>query len=291
MNTITYMTELGDLYWPSVIAALAIATIGGIVSVFVVLKRLAFVGQGVSHAAFGGVGLALALSAMIGVAFSQALIAAIVLGFSVIAALVIERLGRTRPGRESHARTDSAIGIVLAASMGLGFILYGYATRHAPPSAPIPDLESVLFGDILGVRWTNAIVSIGVLAIVSIGVWWIRRALIMWSFDEQAARVMGVRTERIASVFMVLLAIGVVSAVQLAGIVLATAVFVLPGASALRVSHKLTPVFVLSITISIVGTLLGIVLGFELDWAIGPSIVCVQCVLYALCRAFGRVRS
>ncbi len=291
MNTITYLTELGDLYWPSVIAALAIAAMGGVVSVFIVLKRLAFVGQGVSHAAFGGVGLALALSALTGAAFSSALIALIVLAFSIVAALMIERLGRSRPGRETHARTDSAIGIVLAASMGIGFLLYGYASRRSSPGAPIPDLESVLFGDILGVRWALSLVSIGVLAIVTLGVWLTRRSLIMWSFDEQAARVMGVRTTRVAALFMVLLALGVVSAVQLAGVVLATAVFVLPGASALRLSHKLVTVFALSVSVSVLGAVLGIVLGFELDWAIGPSIVCAQCVLYALCRVVGRVRS
>lgn len=291
MNTITYLTELGDLYWPSVIAALAIASVGGIVSVFIVLKRLAFVGQGVSHAAFGGVGLALACSVTIGAAFPRPLIALIVLAFSIVAALLIERLGRARPGRETHARADTAIGIVLAASMGLGFLLYGYAARNALPSAPVPALESVLFGDILGVSWALAIVSLLVLAIVAIGVWMTRRSLVMWSFDEQAARVMGVRTQRVSATFMVLLAIGIVSAVQLAGVVLATAVFVLPGASALRVSDKLTPVFVLSVGISLLGAALGIVLGFELDWAVGPSIVCAQCVLYALCRVLGRVRS
>ena len=283
MNTVRYLTELGGVYWPSVVAALAIAAIGGLVSVLIVLKRLAFVGQGVSHAAFGGVGIALAIGSATGNRVGRGWMLVAVGVFSVAAALGIARLGRATRGR-----ADTAIGIVLASSMALGFVLYGYASRHAPAGANMPGIESVLFGDILAVRWGAALGAVGLLAAVALGVWWMRRGLIMWGFDEHGAAVSGVRTGRVASVFMVMLGIAIVAAVQLAGVVLATAVFVLPGASALRLSSRLAVVLAWSVVLGVLGAAGGIVLGFELDWAIGPSIVLAQCAVFGVCVALGR---
>jgi len=283
LNTVRYLTDLGGVYGPSVVAALAIGATGGLVSVLVVLKRLAFVGQGVSHAAFGGVGLALAIGSAMGTTIGAGATASIVLVFAVGAAIGIARLGRI-----AHARADTAIGIVLAASMATGFVLYGVASRHAPPGATLPGIESVLFGDILAARWGGAALSVAILALVLVAVWSMRRGLIMWGFDEAGAEVMGVRTRRVSSVFMGVLAVAIVGAVQLAGVVLATAVFVLPGAAALRLSSRLVPVLAWSVALGVLGAALGIVLGFELDWAIGPSIVLAQCSLLGLCVLAGR---
>ena len=99
---------------PAIIATLAVAILGAALSVFVVLKRLAFIGQGVSHAAFGGVGIALVLG--IHAATTAGLLGqmSIVLVFSVGAALLISALSRAQRGR-----TDTAIGLVLTVPSGL----------------------------------------------------------------------------------------------------------------------------------------------------------------------------
>jgi len=283
MNTVRYLTELGGVYWPSVVAALAIGATGGLVSVLVVLKRLAFVGQGVSHASFGGVGLALAIGSALGASVGGGAMALVVLVFAVGAALGIARLSRA-----AHGRADTAIGIVLAASMAMGFVLYGVASRHAPSGATLPGIESVLFGDILAARWGAAAVALGILGLTLAVVWWMRRALIMWAFDEGGAAVMGVSVRRVEAVFMVVMAVSIVGAVRLAGVVLATAVFVLPGAAALRLSSRLGPVLGWSVALGVVGAGAGVVIGFELDWSIGPSIVLAQVGIFGLAALRGR---
>lgn len=286
MNTWVNLTQYGHIFGPGVLAAVALCAVGGLLSVPVVLKRLAFVGQGVSHACFGGVGLALAIGSLLGAAVSGGVMTMVVGVFAVVAALGIARLSAR--GRES---SDTSIGIVLSASMALGFVLYGYAARHAPQGASLPSIESVLFGDVLAVgvggAWGAWGVLIGVLAVL----WWTRRGVVMWVLDERGARVLGVRTGVVSVVFLTLLAVAIVGVVKIAGVVLATSVFVLPGASALRLSARMWAVVSLSVLLSVLGAAAGIVAGFELDWSLGPSIVAAQCVLYAVCRLIGRVGS
>src|SRR6185436_17351355 len=115
-----------SLYWPGVIAGLAMALMCSVLSVLVVLKRLAFIGQGISHAAFGGIGLAavLGLTAAVGKAAPMHGVPqfAIVLVFCLGAALLIGLISQRGNG-EAGTHADTAIGIVLVGSMALGAIL------------------------------------------------------------------------------------------------------------------------------------------------------------------------
>ncbi|MFK7759826.1 MAG: metal ABC transporter permease [Phycisphaerales bacterium] len=286
MKTIDYLTTLGDVYYPSIVAALAIAILAGILSIIVVLKRLAFVGQGISHAAFGGVGLSLAAGAYFGVAVTDQMMDASIIGFSILAALWIAAISKGTKGR-----ADTAIGIVLAASMALGFLFYAYAARNNIAASPLPSMEGVLFGDILAASWkdawTTVVLSVSVLGVV----WYFRRPMILWAFDESIAEIYRVSAPQMMRIFMVALAIAVVNAVGLSGIVLASAMFVLPGASALWIGSKLRSVFVYSVVCAILGVVFGFVMGFEFDWAIGPSIVLAQCIIYSICALTSWIRS
>ncbi|MCR9076159.1 MAG: metal ABC transporter permease, partial [bacterium] len=139
---------------PALFAGLGVALIGAPLSVFVVLKRLAFIGQGVSHAAFGGVGVALVLGFAGSSVTDNVMQSIIILSFSIGAALVISALGRSNKGR-----IDTAIGIVLSASMALGFILFNIAEsghdhdEHGHAHGAHADehhvIEEILFGNIL----------------------------------------------------------------------------------------------------------------------------------------------
>ena len=280
----SFMDHL-DLFWPAIVSGGLLAILGGVCSVFVVLKRLAFVGQGVSHAAFGGVGLALALGATGSSLASEFALRGIVFAFAVAAALWMVELTRSQRGR-----SDSAIGIVLSASMALGFLLYGFAVRSKDPSVILPSIEGVLFGDVLSSSVMDLWITLIGVGAVLCAIWVSRRALIYWAFDEEVCDVYGIKALRTMRSMMIILAIGVVLAVQLAGIVLTTAIFVLPGASALRLSSRLNVVFLSSVLLSLLGTFLGFLMAFVLNWQIGPAIVLTQCVIYALCRLISGIR-
>lgn len=295
MRTIEYLTTeaLAPLYWPSVVAGLAIALLSGVLSVLVVLKRLAFVGQGVSHAAFGGVGLAFILG-ITGVAagnaspsrvlFQELGLFAIVLIFCIAAALGIAGLSRSH-----RTRPDTAIGIVLVGAMAIGFLLIQLDAQLAArarsagldPGPPPPGIESVLFGSFLTMGWLDAAIAWSVASIIIIALAIARRPMLFWAFDEPAALSFGVRTDRIRTLLLILLALAIVTTMRLAGVILATAMLVLPGAIALRLGVRMWTVLGWSLVASVVGVLGGLVLSFELDLQPGPSIVAVMIAGFA----------
>ncbi|MFI4898700.1 MAG: metal ABC transporter permease, partial [Phycisphaerales bacterium JB059] len=254
MRTIEYLSspELASLYWPGVITGAFVGLLGGLLSVLVVLKRLAFIGQGVSHAAFGGVGLAFVLGVTGSTRPGALGLLGIVLGFSLAAAMGIAWLSGKR-----GTRTDTAIGVVLALSMALGFVLLREAGRRAASAgqAAPPDLESVLFGSVVNVGWGDAIIGGAALAFIGLTMFALRRPMLFWAFDESACEAFGTPGKRMKVTLLLLLALAVVVTVKLAGIVLATALFVLPGAIALRVSDRLGPVLVVSMVVGVVGVL------------------------------------
>lgn len=289
MRTIEYLMspDNAPLYWPIVFAGLAIAVTCATLSVMVVLKRLVFIGQGVSHAAFGGVGIAYALGVTgVGSLTQELSLTGIVVAFCVVAALTIAAFARDE-------RTDSIIGIILVGAMALGFILLDVASRDAARAGRVspPSIESVLFGSFAGASLHSAIVAIIVAAIVLTVSWLTHRKTRFWAFDESGAEAFGLATGRIAAIQMTLLALAIVTTMRLAGVILATALLVLPGAIALRLSRRWLPVLILSQAAGVVGVVLGLVLCFEMDMQPGPTIVGVLLAMLLLAIAAHALRS
>lgn len=284
MKTYEYLFVEGA-YWPAVVTAVAVAIPAAVLSVVVVLKRLAFIGQGISHAAFGGVGIA----AVLGLAGASAAgglgMLGVVAAFCVAAALGIAWLSD-----RGRVHTDTAIGIVLAVAMAVGFLLHRQAGMMAAEAgrARPPALESVLFGNVITVRWSDAYLAVVVGAVVLATLWWWRRPMLFWAFDESASEAFGVRAGAAKRVLLVVLALTVVLVMKLAGVVLATALLVLPGAIALRMSDRLRTVGVIAVIAGVVGVVGGLVVSFELDWQTGPSIVLALAGLYVPARVLGR---
>lgn len=293
MRTLEYLTQHGMAYWWPVLGALLTVLLGGVLSPAVVLKRLAFIGQGVSHAAFGGVGLALLLGVAVGTAAGDLLLLAVLLVFGVGSALAIDVLGRVRGGRDPAGAggTDTAIGITLAVSMAMGFVLYRLAAQRAAAAgrpAP-PGIESVLFGDILSVGPTDVAIAGATLLVVAAALWWYRGPLLFAGFEPVAAEAFGVRVRVLERLLLVACAVAIVVAVRTAGVVLASAIFVLPAATALRLSDRLWVVVALSLVVGALGAIGGVVLSFEAGWSTGPSVVIALGAMYVIARVVASV--
>ncbi len=282
MKTAEYLFgPAGALFWPGVIAALAVAVQGALLSVFVVLKRMAFIGQGVSHAAFGGVGLAVLLN--LAPAASFPLIAA----FCIAAAWGIAWAGGASRSRRDAESSDTVIGVALVASMALGAILIA-ARQHAAGGTGgggAPPWEQILFGSLLAVGRGDALMAWASAALVAGALAWFRRPLLLCAFDEPVAASMGAPARAMRVLLLTLLAIAVVSAMKLAGVVLATAALVLPGAIALKLSQRLATVLALSVACAVLGVLGGAAASFELDLPPGACIVAALTALYLLATA------
>lgn len=288
MRTLEYLGDpvMRGLFLPGIVTGVAIAIVCACLAVLVVLKRMSFIGQGVSHAAFGGMGVAAFLgltgaSLSAGEAVGQF---SIILAFCLAAAMVVAAMSARR-----GTSADTAIGIVLVASMTLGAILMHAAFKRQGSQGP--GWESVLFGAILSVGWSDAIVAVIVSLVILVVLWWERRKLIFWAFDETSAPAFGVPPRSPRIVLMVLLCLAIVTAMKLAGVVLATAVLVLPGATALSLSRRLSRVIAISVGSSLAALVLGLVASMELDWPPGACIVGAMTAIYAGARLASVVRT
>lgn len=269
----------------ALVAAVFIASASAALSSIVVLKRLAFVGQGVSHAAFGGIGLVafLGLSGLAG--------EGVIFAFCLGSALLIAGLSRAR------TREDTAIGIVLVGTMALGFLLlslrqqltaYGWYREFIAGSPTPAGWDSILFGSVLIAGEMGAWMGAVVFFIVLAALWFWRRPLLVYVFDETAAEAAGVSGRAMRNLLMVLLALVVVVGMKLVGVVLITAMLVLPGAAAAHIARTLAGTVLVCWIASLIGVVGGLVLSFELNLPAGPAIVLVLVAEFALATLVGR---
>jgi zinc transport system permease protein len=258
-----------------------------VLSVVVVLKRMAFVGEGIAHAGFGGMGTALFLGLTTAGVSGSWKTDLVVLAFCLSTAIAIGMLSRHR-----HVEADSAIGIMLVAAMAWGILLTDlhrtlrytdwYIHLFGRPRAP-PNLEALLFGSLLNVGpyevWAAAIAAVVVLVVFAA----FFKEIIFYAFQETVSQVFGVRSGFIHYLMLVLVSIGIVLTVRLAGIVLVTALLVIPGATANLLSRRLARVMLLSWVIGMIGVIGGLILSVEAgNLSTGPCIVAALCLLFAI---------
>ncbi len=287
MRTLEYLFGPdAAIFWPPVLVGLLVAIFCSVLSPLIVLKRLAFIGQGVSHAAFAGVGLAMVLGFGAGgtaAGLGDVRVTGLVALVCILAALGIAWLSEHR-----GERADTAIGIVLVSAMALGFVLMGAAGSIHPGGGSQVSVESVLFGSIMGAGKHDALVGLMVTVFALGWLWWMRRAVLFWAFDQNGALASGVRLGLAQTTLLVCISLAIVLTMRLAGVVLATALLVVPGAAALHLSTRFGRVMILSLLIGLLGVIGGLVISFERDVPAGPAIVLCMVGLYALARVIGR---
>lgn len=274
----------------ALIVALSVGAACSALSVFVVSKRWAFIGEGIAHAGFGGAGTAWMLAMLFpSVAFlsSEVGIYAISVSFCIAVALVVAALTR-----RSRAALDTVIGIFLVASLAWGFLAYGlYSQRtgHFPPKFD----EYLGFSPLklLSGRFALLAVttSVGVLACVAL--FW--KELVFYAADERQAEASGVRTGLIHYGLILLVAAVIMIGMRLMGTVLVVALLVLPGATGLVLGKTTRTVWAVALVSGLLGALSGPLINARFS-AIpdGPAIVLVLFALYLLAllarRAFAR---
>ena len=194
-----------------IIATLA-GALCGLIGVFVVLRGMSYIGHGLSHAVFGGAALAavLNLNYFIGAGF-----------WGLASGLMIGRVSRKR-----IIGADAAIGVITTASFAMGLALqarFGQAKRS---------IDAVLFGNVLGVFTSDilAVAGVGILSVVVIvGLY---RKLLFATFDPEVAEVSGVSVPAMEAVLMVLLSATILVTVRVIGVLLISALLVLPAVTA-----------------------------------------------------------
>jgi zinc transport system permease protein len=231
-----------------------------VLAFFVVLRRMAFIGVGISHAAVGGVALGVVLG------LPPVATAAV---FSVGVAWVIGWIS----GR-GQISEDTAIGVFFPTAMALGVALISFTPGY------LPDLMAYLFGNILSVRpadlWLFGALAAIALALLA-GLF---KELLFWGVDEEGARAAGLPTSLLRYLLLTVLAVTIVAAMKLVGTVLISAFLVIPAATGQAVASTMRGMLAISVTSAVLSVVGGLWLSWLWDLPSGASIVLLSALLF-----------
>jgi len=254
----------------ALIAAVLVGMVCSVVGTYVVLKKLAFIGAGISHSAFGGVALGYLLGVSpLGVAIPFSLATAMAIGWV------------SRKGRISE---DTAIGIFFAGTMALGVLFVGLSTGYNV------DLFGYLFGSILSVSssdiWIILGLGLGVVGVVLL----LFKEFFFMSFDEEMAAVSGLPVGRLYFLLLGLIAVTVIVSIKIVGIILVAALLVIPAAAAFQLTRGFVRMMLLSVLFGVVSGVAGLFISYYADLASGATIVLTAAAIFLLCFALSPKR-
>lgn len=260
----------------ALLAVLVLGVLAGAVGVFVVLRRLAFVGDALTHTVFPGVVVAFLIGQSV---FLGALAAAL------LSALLLSAVTSTR-----RVTPDAGLAILLTSFFALGVVL---VSREPSYTA---DLSGFLFGRILAVDWAVLLQTLVVAAIVLTTLIALRKELLLRAFDPEGAAAMGYRVGLLDLVLNVLVALVVVAAVKAVGTVLVIALIIVPPATARLLVDRVAGMTAVSCGLGALGGYLGLAISYELSLQHGVRlasgativVVLVACFLLALAAGPGR---
>src|SRR5688572_30497333 len=221
-------------------AAAALAVACAVLSVLVVSRRWAFIGERISHSAIGGAGTAWVLMLVFPALIRQPWVQPVaILLFCVGTALGIGFLSR-----RERVNSDAAIGIFLVASLA-----WGYAAQQLFRASTNldPQFTDLLFGRFEAVGTGQALAAVVISAVVVLTLAGVAKEVLYYCFDPAMAEASGVRAGAMHYLLMVLLAMSILIGIPVVGSVLVTALLVLPGTTAMLLSSRLRSVMLISV--------------------------------------------
>ncbi len=250
------------------IAGSFIAVLCAMLGLFLVLRKLSLIGDGLSHVSFG----AIALGLFFGIYPFYVAIPIVLLSSLLIVWL----------SKKAKIYGDAAIGIVSSVGIASGVILASISKGFNV------DLFSYLFGNILAISYSEVIFSIVLSVFVLLAIWFFYQDLFSASFDETFAKATGIKTNLVNIILTSLTAITVVLAIKVVGIMLVSALLILPAVSALQISRGFKSALFVSVLFAVISVLIGITVSFFLDIPAGGAIVIINFLIFSL-SFFGKI--
>lgn len=239
----------------AILGGIVISTLASLIGILVVLKRSSFFGDTIAHASLAGVALGLLLS------INPTLTAA---GLVILIAIAL-------PWLEKHSRLplDNLLGFILPFSMAIGVIILATLPGYQP------ELISFLFGNILTISWTELSIMGIIAAVTLVTFLLLKDQLSLTVFDTNQAKISGINTNRMNTIYSVLLALTIVVSIKLVGIVLVNALLVIPATTVRIHARSLGQMFIWTPVVALAATLTGLILSFVINSPTGPTITVV----------------
>jgi zinc transport system permease protein len=241
--------------------ALIISFLAGYYGVFVVQRKMSFLGSGLAHASFGGIALGLLLSIEP---------IAVALPFAVMVAA-----GITWLNKESQLSEDTIIGIFFVVSMALGIIFLYLKSDYSA------DAMTFLFGSILAIEPIDiyTALAVTVLTIFSFPVW---KRWAYATFDRELALTDKIPVHKDDYLLATLIAITIVVSIKLVGIIMISAFLVIPPATARLIAKSFSRMTILSVALGIISSFVGLVVSYLLNVPAGATIILLEAVIFIM---------
>jgi len=249
----------------ALVVSLLVAAVCAVLSCYLVLKGWSLMGDAISHAVLPGIVIAYAIGLPLAIgAFAAGLSCALFTGYLK---------------ENSRVKEDTVMAIVFSGMFGLGLVLFTKIETDQ-------HLLHILFGNVLGVTPDDlietAIIAGGTLLIVLLK----RRDLMLYCFDPNHARAIGLPVRVLHYGLLVLLSLTIVSALKAVGIILVIAMLIAPGATAYLLTDRFDRMLVIAVATALASAALGTLVSFHIDGATGACIVLVQTAIFMLAFLF-----
>ncbi len=259
---------LNDFFWRALLGGIGVALVAGPLGCFVVWRRMAYFGDTLAHSALLGIALGFLLQIPLNLS-----IAATCVGL----ALILVALARSRT-----LATDTLLGILAHSALAIGLVALSFM-----PEVRV-DLNGYLFGDLLAISRNDLVWIYGGAAIILALLFWLWQGLLMTTIHEELARVEGFAVERLRLVLMLMFSLVIAVAMKIVGVLLITALLIIPAATARRLASSPEHMALLTVVIGIVAVSGGLSMSWYADTPAGPSVVVTAFAMFLL--VYGGIR-
>ena len=246
----------------ALIAGIAISSVCSVIGLFLVLRRQSLFGDSLAHMAFGGIAIGLFTNTYpLWTAFVASILAA---------------LGITKLRHSTNIPADSAVAIMLSSGLALGILLLSLSGGFSV------DLFGFLFGNILLVSFEDTLLILVMTAVVFTSVSILYKQFLYITFDEEQAKVSGIKVMRLNYLFIVLASLTVIASMRLVGILLISSLVVIPNITAMMLGRGFRKTALISVMLSVISVISGIALSYVLNSAPSGTIVMISISIFLL---------
>jgi manganese/iron transport system permease protein len=249
----------------ALVVSVLVGAVCAVLSCYLVLKGWSLMGDAISHAVLPGIVIAYVLSLPLALgAFAAGLACAVFTGYLK---------------ENSRVKEDTVMGIVFSGMFGFGLVLFTKVETDQ-------HLNHILFGNVLGVT-PRDLIETGIIAGGTLlAVLLRRRDLLLYCFDPNHARAIGLPVRLLHYGLLVLLSLTIVASLKAVGIILVIAMLVAPGAIAYLVTDSFERMLILAAAVAIASSALGTIVSFHIDAATGACIVLIQALAFVAALLF-----
>ena len=254
----------------ALISGVAIAILCSVIGLFLVLRRYSLFGDAMAHSSFGGIALGL---------FAGVYPIWTAYGVSLVSALII-----TKIKEKFDISGDASVAVLLSSGIAVGLVIIGISGGFTV------DIFSFLFGSILLVSVNDTILILSLTGIILIVVLLLYRQILYSTFNEEQAKVSGIPVEKINYLIVFMAGLTVVTSIQLVGVLLISALFVIPNVTAIMYGKGFKQTSIISISLSVFSVVVGILISYILNITPAGTIVLLSIGLLACTLAIKSTR-